>query len=193
MIHNKHLWILKPFTEDYAREIYGRGLVGKVPLSQKAIALALDELESDGVLKYRLQGNIKYFKLNITDTKIKDVILSVEIAKKLKFFKKQRKLAHIFKSDTRVVGIFGSYANGTETKASDIDLFIVGRKKGQDYSAEGKKLDLNISIKYFSEQEFAGLIKKKNLLCKEIIRNHLIIFGAENFVNTLWRDYYGLN
>ena len=129
MIHNKYLWILKQFTGDYTREIYGRSLVSKVPLSQKAIALALGELESDGILRYKLQGNIKYFKLNLTNPNIKDVMLSVEIAKKLEFFKKHRKLAHIFKSDTRVVGIFGSYANGTETKTSDIDLFIVGGKR----------------------------------------------------------------
>lgn len=193
MIHNKHLWILGQFTGDYIREIYGRQLVDKVPLSQKAIALALDELESEGVLKYRLQGNIKYFKLNLADSNIKDVILSVEIAKKLEFFKKHRKLAYLFKSDMRIVGIFGSYASGTETKSSDIDLFVIGGKRGTDYSVEGKKLDLNISVKYFSEQEFAKLITLKNTLCKEIIRNHLVIFGAENFVNLLWRCHYGLN
>jgi len=50
---------------DYNKEIYGRNIVNKVALSQKAIALTLDELEKEGILKSRKQGNIKYFKLNI--------------------------------------------------------------------------------------------------------------------------------
>lgn len=193
MLHNKYFEILSLFLCDYNREIYGRELVGKIPLSQKAIALALDELEKQGILKSRKLGNIKYFKLNIENTEIKDLIISLEIMKKIKFLEKHRKIANIFRKDSRIVGIFGSYAKGIEKKDSDIDVFIVGKIQREDYNKKGEAFDLNISIKYFSEKEFKTLVKKKNNLCKEIIADHILIFGAERFIEIIWREYYGFN
>lgn len=193
MLHNKYLEILKQFLTDYGRELYGRSLVGKVPLSQKGIALALEELEKKSILKSKKEGSIKFYRLNLMNSEIKDVVISTEITKKIEFFKKHRKIAHIFKKDDRIIGIFGSYAKEAEKDGSDIDVFVVGNKKKPDYDSQGKIYDLKISTVYFSEKEFKKLIKEKNNLCKEIIKNHIIIFGIEKFVNTVWRDYYGFD
>lgn len=193
MIHNKKNILLMQFLGDYKKEVYGRELVNKVPVSQKAIALALDELEKEGILKARKQGNIKYFRLNLANTEIKDALTAAEIMKKIDFLKKQRKLAHIFKKDSRIVGVFGSYALGTQRPDSDVDIFIAGKKQKEDYDAKGKTLDLNISIKYFTDKEFKSLLKKHDNLCKEIIKNHIILFGVEKFVNAAWEEYYALD
>ena len=92
-----------------------------------------------------------------------------------------------------MVAIFGSYAKGIEKETSDIDVFIIGSKEKNDYNDQGKIYDLNISIIYFSEREFKKLIKEKNELCKEIIKDHIIIFSIEKFVNIIWGDYYGFD
>ena len=78
--------ILKQYLGDYNKEIYGRNIVNKVALSQKAIALTLDELEKEGILKSRKQGNIKYFKLNIPNPNTKDLLSSAEMLNKTIFF-----------------------------------------------------------------------------------------------------------
>lgn len=191
MLHNKYFEILNNFLGDYRREIYGRELVGKVNLSQKSIALALEELEKQGILKSRKSGNMKYFKLNISNPEIKDVLISTEITKKTIFFKKYKKIANLFKKDYRIVGIFGSYAKGVQNNSSDVDLFIINGDSREDYSAKGKTYDINISIKHFKEEEFKKL--KENNLFKEIIKDHIIIFGVEKFINLSWGDYYGFN
>ncbi|HLD15278.1 MAG TPA: nucleotidyltransferase domain-containing protein [Candidatus Nanoarchaeia archaeon] len=165
--------------------------MGKIQLSQKAIALTLDELEKQGILKSRRQANLKYFSLNIKNQEVAELLITTELIKKINFLKKHRKLANIFKQDNRIVGIFGSYARGQETENSDVDLFIIGKKAKQDYNSIGKLFDVDISIKYFTEKQFNILIKEKNNLCREIIENHVLIFGIENFINTVWRDYYG--
>ncbi len=193
MLHNKHFEIIEQFLGNFNSEIYGRELVKKVSLSQKAIALTLDELERGNILVSRRQGNIKYFRLNLENIEIKDILISVEISNKITFLKKHRKLAHILKSDTRIVGIFGSYARGAQKRDSDIDLFIIGERRKDDYDKKGRLFDLAISIKYFSEREFIRLIKGKNNLCKEIIGSHIIISGTEKFVSIIWGNYYGLN
>ena len=161
ILHNKNVEILIQFLGNYDNEIYGRQIVSKVSLSQKAIALALDELEKEAILKSRVQGNIRYFKLNLENPEVKDVILEAEIVRKTNFLRKHRKLAHIFKRDNRVVGIFGSYAKGSEKPTSDIDLFVIGNRIKEDYDSIGKTFDLNISIKYFSETDFRKLAREK--------------------------------
>jgi predicted nucleotidyltransferase len=193
MLHNKYFEILEKFLGDYNREIYGRELIGNVNLSQKSIALVLNELRNKGILRSKKRGNMKYFGLNLDNSEMKDIIVSTEITKKLDFLKKYRKLANLFKRDNRVVGIFGSYAKGIQKRDSDVDIFIVGNKIKNDYDLVGEKFNFDISIKYFSESEFRKLIKEKNNLIKEVVLNHILLFGVEKFVNVLWGDYYGFD
>jgi predicted nucleotidyltransferase len=193
MIHNNSFEIMKQFLGDYNREIYGRELIGKVSLSQKGIALALDSLEKEGILSSRKSGNMKFFSLNHKYIRIKDAVVMAEIAQKTNFLNKHPAIANLFKSDERIVGIFGSYAKGNQKKDSDIDLFIIGEKTTNDYAVKAKVYDLNISIKYFSPKEFNDLLKKKNPLIREIIENHIILFNVERFIECLWRDYYGFD
>ena len=193
MLHNKYFEIIKQYLGDYNKVIYGRELIGKIPLSQKGIALALNELEGNNILKSERKGNVKNYRLNIENTAIRGVLLVAETLKKMNFLMQNTKIASIFKCDKRIVGIFGSYAAGTQKKDSDIDLFIIGDKKEDDYDSKGKAFDLEISIKYFSEDEFISLLRNKNPLCREIIANHINIFGTEQFIDVIWRNYYGFN
>ena len=192
MLHNTHI-LLNEYLGDYTKKVHGRSLVGKVSLSQKSIATSLKKLEKEGLLKSEKKGNIKLFGLNLTNPEIKDVLITAEIDRKIEFLKGHRKFANIFNNDPRVIGIFGSYAKGTQTKDSDIDLFIIGERAKEDYDKKGKILDLKISIKYFSEDIFSNLAKGKDPLIREIIEKHVLIFGIEKFITIIWGDYYGFN
>ena len=64
MLLNKYFEILRFYLGDYTREIYGRELLDKIALSQKNIALTLKDLENSTILKSRITGNIKYYRLN---------------------------------------------------------------------------------------------------------------------------------
>lgn len=193
MIHNKDFEILRQFLGDYKGEIHGRSLIGKLKMSQKAIALALDGLEKEGVLKSRKQGNMKLFSMNTDNNRAKDMIIMAEIQKKAEFLRMNPKLSEILGQDERVVGIFGSYAKGSQRKDSDVDIFIIGEKRKDDYDRKGRLFDMDISIKYFSEAQFKSLLKLRNNLMNEIVNNHIIIFGVEMFINAVWRDYYGFD
>ncbi len=193
MLLNKHFEILKFFTTNLNEERYGRELAKKTSLSQKAMALSLKELEEKGILKSKTKGNIKNYSLNLKNKDLKDVIILVEILKKLEFLKKHRLLKEIFNGDNRIVGIFGSYAKGTETKISDVDLFIIGKEQKQDYDKKGELFDLEINIKYFRKGEFKRLLREKKNLGKEIVRNHVLISGFESFVYLIWKAFYGFD
>jgi len=193
MIHNKQYKILNQFMGDYTREIYGRELIGRINISQKGIALALEELEQEGMLKSKKRGNMKFYSLNLKYSQIKEVIAMTELNRKMDFCLKNPKIGHIFRDDDRMVGIFGSHARGNQKIGSDIDVYIVGKRKGEAYDKKGKIYDLNISVKHFTEKEFERLLKQKNNLIKEIIKNHILIFNIEKFIDIVWKDYYGFD
>jgi len=189
ILHNN---ILMEFLDDYAKSVYGRQLVNKIDMSQKSISLELNRLEAENLLKSKKLGNIKNFYLNIKNPIVKNLIITAEISKKNEFLKDNPFIPLIFKQDSRIVGVFGSYANNSNDKESDLDVFIIGSKRKEDYNLLGESFDLNISIKYFSEKDFIKLMKT-NPLIKEIIRNHIILFNVESFVEMIWGDYYGFD
>jgi len=194
MLLNKYFEILRFYLGDYTREIYGRELLDKIALSQKNIALTLKDLENSTILKSRITGNIKYYRLNLANLRIKDILLLVEITNKISFLEDYLKIANVFeKNDDRIIGIFGSYAKSRPKRYSDIDVFIIGNKKNSDYDEIGKYFDLNISIKYFSEKDFRRLLKEKNNLLIEIVKNHIILYNAEKFIKLVWECYHGFN
>ena len=145
------------------------------------------------ILKSRKHGTLKYYRLNVEYTEIRDIIALAELIRKIEFFTRQRKIAYIFKEDDRVIGIFGSYARGIQKQDSDFDIFIIGKRRKNDYDKQGNNMGVEISIKYFPKTEWIRLIKQKNNLCKEIIGSHIIIFGVETFIDLVWRDYYGFS
>ena len=57
----------------------------KISISQKNIALTLDELETEGILTSKKEGNMKFFSLNIRNPIVKDVIIQTELSKKIYF------------------------------------------------------------------------------------------------------------
>ncbi|MBN2141731.1 nucleotidyltransferase domain-containing protein [Candidatus Woesearchaeota archaeon] len=193
MIHKSYFEIVEQFLGDFSKEVYGRELIGRVSLSQKSIALALNALEKDGILTSRKRGNMKFFKLNNQHGRIRDVLAMAEISRKTRFLEKHNMIANLFKNDERIVGIFGSYANGTEKKDSDLDVFIVGERIKEDYASKGRIYDLDVSVKYFSIEEFKELLKKKNPLIREISENHVLMFNSEQFISLLWMDFYGFD
>ena len=192
MLHNIDYNILEQYLSDYSAEIYGRQLIGKIPLSQKAIALALEKLERGGILKSRRSGNMKFYSLNTKTFVIKDIMAITEMFKKVKFLENNKVIAQIFKSDENIVGVFGSYAKNKQKHDSDLDIFIIG-EKNNDYGSQGKMFDISVSIRNFSVKEAKELIKKKNPLIKEIITNHVLLFNVERFIELLWGDYYGFD
>lgn len=192
MLHNKHLEILSLFLGDYEITHHGRGIIGKVRQSPKTISNTLNEMEKEGILRSKTRGTSKNYSLNKDSLFIKEYLIIAEIMRKIDFLGIHKKIAHIFGRDERIVGIFGSYADGSYNKGSDLDIFIIGNvKRGTDHEKEASKFDIDASVKLFSKKEFFSMLRKRDNLAKEIIRNHVIIKNPESFINEVWRNYYG--
>jgi predicted nucleotidyltransferase len=192
MILNTDYAVIEFFLGDYNKRAYGREISRTCRMSQKSVANSLLRLEADGILRSEEKGRTKLYFLNAKNPFIKDILLSAEIKKKILFLQKHPKLQEIFRENSGITGIFGSYARGKERADSDIDIFAIGA----DYSSIAKNASvfgIKASVRKFSEKEWATLIKQKNTLASEIISAHIIISGAEKFVNLAWADFYGFD
>jgi predicted nucleotidyltransferase len=103
-----------------------------------------------------------------------------------------RKLAeHLDAIDTpNPLILFGSYADGSATEESDIDLFTIGTLT-KDQLTHIKKFEATygkkIILKITTAENFNVALRAGDILVKEIIRNHIILQNADLYVTILWR------
>ncbi|MCD4759931.1 nucleotidyltransferase domain-containing protein [archaeon] len=190
MLHNKYSSIMKHFLKGYNKEIYGRELIKKVNISQKNIALTLEELEKEGTLSSKTRGNTRYYSLNKLNPLCKRYILLAEVENSIKFLKNNPKISQILNkiNKNQIICIFGSYAKETQKKDSDLDLFIVGKFDEKSIKELGKNYNLELSIKKGSKLDFIKLLKDNNPLMNEILENHIIISGYEEFIDEVTKQ-----
>jgi len=175
--------ILSELAREKNTRIYGRELAKKHKLNQKTVANTLKKLEQEDILKYKVEGKNKYYFLNEFNTLIKEVIQIIEIEKKADFIKSHKSLNGLFRQIESkckgVIVLFGSYAKGTENKESDIDLLVFEKANLTDIEKSfGKKLNTVRT----SKEKF----DKNSPFVREVLKNHIILKGVEEFVNLAW-------
>ena len=83
--------------------------------------------------------------------------------------------------------LFGSYAKGTATKKSDIDILLVcmpGLKADKAAKDIYAKYGREISPVIMSPDDF--MKQKDDALIKDIVKSHYVLYGAEKFVNMVF-------
>ena len=85
------------------------------------------------------------------------------------------------------VALFGSYAKETFTRESDIDLIIITTAK-EDLAPVFRKIQKlhgkQLSPLLFTVEEFQQ--RKNETVIKEIIKNHIILQGAAQFLREVY-------
>ena len=191
-MHNKEIEILKLFLGDYNRRIYGRQIIGKVPMSQKWIAATMKKMEESDILVSKSEGKQKYYSINLRNPVIKSLLLEAEVEKSKDFLQKNIKINLALKEISgKIVCVFGSYAKGTQKSGSDIDLFVISGSRAQ-IKKIAQKYDLDLSEKIYTEKQFVGALKDKSPLISEIVSNHITIKGFEDFIEKIWAEFYGI-
>lgn len=185
MLLNKNTFkILSEFCSDYTKRIYGGQIAKKLKMNQKTTSNILNSLEKENVVKYATEGKNKYYFLNRLNPKILDIIKIIEIERKNVFVEKHQNQSEIFslleKRATGILVIFGSYANFTNNSKSDLDVFSLG--KISEVKDLEERFNLKINIVKSSREKF----NKTDIFIKEIIRNHIMLRGVEDFIELTW-------
>lgn len=158
------------------KEMHGRELAKELKTSLTRVQSILAELRNINILDYKVEGknHVYFIKKNLIS---RSFILNAENYKLSKVLIKHPEFEPIFndiikKSKCSLIILFGSYAKGIPKKDSDIDIYI--ETTSQKIKEDVQKIYDLISVKI-------GKFNPDDLLIKEIIKNHVIIKGGEEY------------
>lgn len=163
----------------------------------------ISEMEKEGIIKINKIGSAKQCSLNFSSPKARHLLETVDIEKKEELYAGNPRLKIIealisklmekFASEIHSIVLFGSYAKGTATKQSDIDiLFIVCNIKDRrvresiERESAGYQYSHNIKISPLITdiEELKKMLNAKELnIGKEIREYGISLYGHEIF----WR------
>ena len=185
ILNINRLKVLEEFSEDYSKRIYGRDVARKLKMNQKTVSTILNELEKEHILKFTQEGKNKYYYLNKFNSHIREIIQIIETQRKINFLEKYKKLKELFlKLEEKTKGIlviFGSYANFNANEKSDLDVFVIGGIKDIEDLEEFYNMEINIV------KSDKNKFNKKEHIIKEIIKNHIVLKGVEDFIDLIWQ------
>lgn len=176
MVQNKNNLKLEIISVLLKNKTHLREIARILNKPHSTILRKINEFVKENILDYKKEGKNKIFFIK-NNLKAKNYIYSAEINKLNKVLEKYPRLSVILGDIKKnfskgMIILFGSYAKGNSKENSDIDIYL----ETNDNKIKNKLKELNskLSIKI-------GKFDEKSLLIKEIIKNHIIIRGLENF------------
>lgn len=153
----------------------------------------VNRLAKDKVINITKIGRAHQCTLNLNSEKTRALIVLAEIEKKEELYGANKRLKLILedfissakglKNNVLTIVLFGSYAKGTAAEKSDIDILIIVKKHFPTEKITREiyaKYSAEISPILLTEKEFRE--QKNKEVIKEIIKNHCVLLGAENFI-----------
>lgn len=130
-------------------------------------------------------GKAKVISLKITKLTKSYLIISSEEEKK-EFLKKQPIINKITSeiNTEEIILLFGSYAKGTQTTHSDIDLLIINKEGNKSISFSKYETLFNKKINpiFVTKTEFKQMLNEKDEnVGKQALKNHIVLNNQEKF------------
>lgn len=171
--------ILEEFLLNPGNEYHIRGLARIVKATPIYVQKELKNLELMGLLDSRKKGNMILYKMRTKSP----------IAEDLKrIFLKTESIGQAIMKDLdtqkiRFAFIFGSFAKGSETPTSDLDMLVIGDVNEDDVlrsiSKTERRIGREINFTLWTEEEFLDRAKKEIPLIKEISKTPVIMIAGD--------------
>jgi len=197
-ISNIKLELISLFRSNYFNQFHIREMAKLIGKSHVSLLPHLKSFEKDKILLSKSVGRSRVYSLNIENNQVREFLSLSEKKETLNLLSKEffiKKLYNEFLS-LNLNGcliLFGSYASLTHDKKSDIDLFYLGelrenaKRKIKDF---GKTYNKEIHLTSMDLKQFKEQLSKQGTLIKEIVKNHIILYNHDLFINDVWRHYY---
>ncbi|MGI0046882.1 MAG: nucleotidyltransferase domain-containing protein [Nitrosotalea sp.] len=191
------LKIIGLYANNYHKSIHLREIARETDVDVKSIQLQLKKLERINILSSAVKGRNKEYTLNLGNIITKNYLIMAESFTTILYLKKHFLVKKILdeisdKTDGPLI-VFGSFVKGGHTKESDIDLFVITEKK-IDKNAILKASDLvnrDINVKASNRAQFLAGLQDKDPLVNEVVANHIILRGIDEFCDIMWRYHAG--
>ena len=183
---NNTLKVLKFFVEHKDSTITINKVAEALKMNYRIVYEEVLSLEKEDMLRITRIGNANICQFNykysskvieIEDIRKEEVCKSKDIAL---IYKRIREIKNPF----YILLLFGSYANKSHTKHSDIDLCLITDNKivSEEVNTVVQITPLKIQLQEFSSEQFRIMLKSKQVnVGNEIVKNNIIFYGLESF------------
>ena len=159
-------------------DLHTRAIAEQLNSNHATVLRKLRDLTDGNIVDFRPEGKNKVFRLRRT-MEARNATMIAEIHKQSCVVAKYPVLRGIFKTvlempELPLVILFGSYAKGTATKKSDIDIYIDAIDPARRKELEQKHSLVSIKT---------GPFDTRDLLIREIMKDHVIIRGVEVYAD----------
>lgn len=192
--------ILRLFYDNLYAQFTINEIARKIGISYSYVHRQIEELKNKDILVIEQRSNRKYCKPNYKNPEVKTSFVKISNQIADDFLKKRDKIFFLVgkllsvlpkKTDFNLLSVvlFGSLAKGTDFKKSDIDLFIIVPSKKKydetiDMECVGLSKGFGVEINPIVSEPtnlLTMLSEKGQNVGKEILKNKIILFGAEKF------------
>lgn len=190
LLNEIHMKVFDEISGNYKGSFTGSYIAKKKNLNQKSVANALNNMENEGILKSTTKGKNKEFSLNMSNIEyLRNVMIAIECLRTADFLKKHPLVKEVI-TKTRydfqgIVLLFGSYVKCTQKKDSDLDIFVAGEYNRDRVVEMSETYNLHVSVKNYPLDIFRSSVKNKDILVNEVLKNHIVIDGAKEFVDAV--------
>ncbi len=168
--------VLEFFLKNPSKEIHIRKLSRELEISPGSAKTYCNLLKKENILNEKKQANLKLFQLN------NENYLSKEFKKAyhLVYFK-ELGIEKIIKNEVSLA-IYGSYASGEFDEKSDLDILVIGENRDindKKLMALKNKINKEIQLTVIPYYKWETMKKKSEPFSKTVLKNHILIKGAE--------------
>lgn len=171
----KFIECLSYFLENPYSEVYIRELAKKINISPFAAKKYVDLLIKETLVIDERKANLRYIRANVNNPYYKHAKITQTIRKIVQSQVIENLKKHI--TNLSAIVLFGSCAKGEDTKESDLDMIIIGKKNNLDLHTFEKKLGKEINIHFFSWHEWNKKAKQDSPFYYEIINSGIPLHG----------------
>lgn len=178
-------------------ELSIREIAKRLKATYSFVYAAVGKLAEEGVIGVDVKGSAKMCSLNLSSDKAKALLGLHSVGRKEEFVKKNRLVGEILSEfvkkiaggDIYCIILFGSYAKGSASERSDIDLLVVGASKEKldnRVSAEANSVEARygkeVNAIVIDNVMFLRSLKSEEVTAvKEAVSSHIVLFGFERF------------
>ncbi len=166
--------VLELFLADPMRQYHQREVVRKANVSLGSANKILKMLADLDFLTRERRGKMLFYRLNAKDPVARQFKVLVNVYA-------LRELLRQIKEDSRRIIMFGSCAEGTDVKESDIDLFVLASEKEsirRKISEFNRKSERKIAPIVVSANEFAKMKREDRALYENVERG-IVLWETE--------------
>ena len=155
-------------------DLHTRAIAERLASNHATVLRKLRDLTEDNIVDFRAEGKNKVYSIKKT-LEGRNAAIIAEMYKQSMAVSRYPVLRGIIRAvhdmpDIPLALLYGSYAKGLAKKDSGIDLFIETLNTSSKKQLEQRNSSLSVKL---------GDFDTKNLLIREIIKDHIIIKGVE--------------